>query len=122
MGSLGFQEILVILLVILFVFGPERLPEFAREAGKVIARFRKESARSINELKRAADIEDLDREIKSLSRDLRDVRSSVARAITAEPTTDGVAPTDDGVAPTEDEIAVPERAEHQAAPTDPDAT
>lgn len=85
MGSLGIQEIVIICLVILFVFGPERLPEFAREAGKLIARFRKESARSINELKQAADLNDLDRELKSLSKDIRDVRSSVTRAITADP-------------------------------------
>lgn len=113
MGSLGLQEIIVIVLVILFVFGPERLPEFAREAGKFVARFRKESARSINELKRAADIDDLDREIKNLSRDLRDVRSSVSRALTAEPTP-----------PTAGALEAPaaDVPESQPPPTDPDAT
>lgn len=115
MGSLGFQEIIVILLVILFVFGPERLPEFAREAGKLIARFRKESARSINELKRAADIDDLDREIKNLSRDLRQVRSSVGRALTAEPTSETPSQ-----ASSSGEVAADEAAE--PPPTDPDAT
>lgn len=119
MGSLGLQEIVVICLVILFVFGPERLPEFAREAGKLIARFRKESARSINELKQAADLNDLDRELKSLSKDLRDVRSSVTRAITAEPgsasgSSVGSTANGSGDANAMQELTPP--------PTDPDAT
>jgi sec-independent protein translocase protein TatB len=84
-GQLGLPEILVVAVIALLVFGPERLPELARGAGKAIARFRQETSRSIEELKRAADIEDLDRELKSLSRDLRDVRSSVTGALTAEP-------------------------------------
>lgn len=119
MGSLGIQEIVVICLVILFVFGPERLPEFAREAGKLIARFRKESARSINELKQAADITDLDRELKSLSKDLRDVRSSVTRAITAEPASKSSPAATAPGAGTEDTNAMEELT---PPPTDPDAT
>jgi sec-independent protein translocase protein TatB len=112
-GSLGLQEIVIIVLVILFVFGPERLPEFAREAGKFIARFRKESARSINELKRAADIDDLDREIKNLSRDLRDVRSSVSRALTADPKPKAAG----AIEPPAADVPEPE-----PPPIDPDAT
>lgn len=101
MGQLGLPEILVIAVLALLVFGPDRLPELARTAGKAIAKFRSETSRSINELKRAADIDDLDRELKSLSRDLRDVRSSVTRSLTAEP---------------------PKRDPDAPPPTDPEAT
>lgn len=84
MGNLGFAEILVIVVFALLVFGPERLPEMARQAGKMITRFRAETSKSVEELKRAADIQDIDRELKTLTRDIRDVRSSVTRSLTAE--------------------------------------
>ncbi len=73
----GVQELAVIAVVALLVFGPERLPELARNAGRVLQRFRTETQHSVDELKRAADIEDLDREFKGLSRDLRETRDSV---------------------------------------------
>lgn len=101
MGQLGLPEILVIAVLALLVFGPDRLPELARTAGKALAKFRSETSRSIEELKRAADIEDLDRELKSLTRDLRDVRSSVTRSLTAE---------------------APKRPADAPPPTDPEAT
>lgn len=82
MGNLGLPELLVIAVLALLVFGPDRLPELARQAGKMLARFRAETSKSMEELKRAADIQDIDRELKGLSRDLKDVRSSVTRSLT----------------------------------------
>lgn len=41
MGSFSFGEILTILVIILIVFGPNRLPEFARKVGELIAWSRK---------------------------------------------------------------------------------
>ena len=40
MPSLGPAEILVILVVALMVFGPNRLPELARQVGKAVREFR----------------------------------------------------------------------------------
>jgi sec-independent protein translocase protein TatA len=40
-GPLGVWEILIILLVILLVFGPRRLPEMARGLGQSVREFRK---------------------------------------------------------------------------------
>ncbi|MGV3488801.1 MAG: twin-arginine translocase TatA/TatE family subunit [Tuberibacillus sp.] len=34
MGSLGFGEILLIIIFALFIFGPKKLPELGRAAGK----------------------------------------------------------------------------------------
>jgi sec-independent protein translocase protein TatB len=87
LGNLGIPELLVIAVLALIVFGPERLPELARQAGKALARFRSETSKSMDELKRAADLQDLDRELRALGRDVRDVRSSVSRALTDDPST-----------------------------------
>jgi len=40
MGSLSFGEILTIILVILIIFGPKRLPEFSRKIGEFVAKAR----------------------------------------------------------------------------------
>lgn len=40
MGSLSFGEILTIVVIILIVFGPNRLPEFARRVGEFLAKVR----------------------------------------------------------------------------------
>ena len=105
MGNLGFSEMLVVAVLALLVFGPERLPELARNAGKLVAKFRSEASRSVEDLKRAADIQDLDSELRGISRDVRDLRSSVTGAIT------GAAAASDGP-----------RAADRPPPTDPEAT
>lgn len=75
----GPQELLVIAVVALLVFGPERLPEVARNAAKLINRLRAETTRSVDELKRAAEIEGLDREWKDVSAELKGARDELRR-------------------------------------------
>jgi sec-independent protein translocase protein TatA len=63
MPSLGFGEILVILLIALIVFGPTRLPEMGRTIGRSLREFR----RTASDLR--AEIEsDLDDEPPKVSR------------------------------------------------------
>ncbi len=81
MGNVGFQEILVIAFIALLVFGPDRLPQLARQAGELVARFRAETSKSVAELKRAAEVEDLDRELRSMRAELR----QLGRDISGEP-------------------------------------
>lgn len=52
-GSLGFPEILFILVLALLVFGPRRLPEVGRTIGKALGEFR----RATGDLKRSFDQE-----------------------------------------------------------------
>lgn len=47
MGPLGIQEIVLILIIALVVFGPKKLPELGRTIGKALAEFKRAS----NEIK-----------------------------------------------------------------------
>jgi sec-independent protein translocase protein TatA len=48
MGSLGMQEIIVIFIIALIIFGPRKLPELGKTLGKGLAEFKKAS----NDLKK----------------------------------------------------------------------
>ncbi len=41
LGSLGLPELLIILLVVLLIFGPRRLPDMAKGLGQSVREFRK---------------------------------------------------------------------------------
>ncbi len=47
MGPIGIQEIVLIMVIALLVFGPRKLPELGRSIGKTLAEFRRAS----NEIK-----------------------------------------------------------------------
>jgi sec-independent protein translocase protein TatA len=67
-GSLGFQEILLILVLALLIFGPRKLPEIGRTLGKSLAEFR----RATNELKRSIEQEVQAEEIQATLKSAKD--------------------------------------------------
>jgi sec-independent protein translocase protein TatA len=69
MGSLGMQEIIVIFVLALIIFGPRKLPELGKSLGKGLAEFKKAS----NELKQTWEDEvRLEKEKESMSEILKD--------------------------------------------------
>lgn len=60
MFDIGFDEFLVILVVALFVYGPNRLPDLAKALGRGYAEFR----RAMNEIRETFDQDETVREIK----------------------------------------------------------
>ncbi len=69
MGNLGMQEILVIFVLALIVFGPRKLPELGKSLGKGLAEFKRAS----NELKQTWEEEvRLDKEKETMSQILKD--------------------------------------------------
>jgi sec-independent protein translocase protein TatB len=66
-GQLGWGEMLVLLLVGLFVFGPERLPTIARDAAKIIKQFRDTARGMRDELQAELGPEIGDLDLKSLN-------------------------------------------------------
>jgi sec-independent protein translocase protein TatA len=69
MGSLGYQEIIIIFILALIIFGPRKLPELGKTIGKGLAEFKKAS----NELKQTWDEEvRLDKEKEALTEIVKD--------------------------------------------------
>ena len=75
MFNVGLGEIVAIVLVTMLLFGPERLPEMARQAGRFLGRLRLTTQDALDQLKDEADIKDLnlpDLRIGSLRAQARD--------------------------------------------------
>jgi sec-independent protein translocase protein TatB len=71
--NVGLGEIMIIVLVVLLLFGPERLPEMARQAGRFLGRLTTQDA--LDQLKEETDLKDLnlpDLKIGSLRSQARD--------------------------------------------------
>jgi TatA/E family protein of Tat protein translocase len=69
MGSLGMQEIIIIFILALIIFGPRKLPELGKTIGKGLAEFKKAS----NELKQTWEEEvKLDKEKEAISDIVKD--------------------------------------------------
>jgi sec-independent protein translocase protein TatB len=98
MLNVGFGELLVLVLVCLVVFGPERLPEVARQLGRFVGRVRLTTQRLLDELKNEAELRDLnlpDLQVGSLRaqartyvQDLMDVEGQMAEMRLEEQTRD----------------------------------
>ena len=74
MGSLGMQEIIVIFVLALIVFGPRKLPELGKSLGKGLAEFKKAS----NELKQTWEEEvRLEKEREAMSEVLKDTSDTL---------------------------------------------
>ena len=66
---------MIIVLVVLLLFGPERLPEMARQAGRFLGRLRLTTQDALDQLKEETDLKDLnlpDLKIGSLRSQARD--------------------------------------------------
>ena len=118
MFNVGLGEIVIIVLVTLLLFGPERLPEMARQAGRWLGRLRLTTQDALDQLKDETDLKDLnlpDLRIGSLRsqardyvRELMDVEGQMAdlerereqlkAALEAEQNGDGPKGTGDGAA------------------------
>jgi sec-independent protein translocase protein TatA len=50
LGPIGWNELVIILVIVLIIFGPRRLPEFAEAFGKSIRKFRQATREARDEL------------------------------------------------------------------------
>ena len=68
MWNLGFQELLIIFIIALVIFGPRKLPDLGKSLGRSLAEFKRAS----NELKRTWE-EEVRAEEEDLKRIQRDI-------------------------------------------------
>ncbi len=80
-GPLGIFEILLILVVVLLIFGPRRLPEMAKGLGQSVREFRK----GIKDIRN-----DLDEDVRA------DAKSAPVSAATAAPASEGSSQANNG--------------------------
>ena len=80
MGSLSFSEIVVIVLVILIVFGPNRLPDLARKAGEFMNKVRNASSSMTDVL--GVDYEETVEPFLSAKRDFDGIKEDLTKTVT----------------------------------------
>ena len=84
---LSIPHMIVVFIVVLVVFGPQKLPELARGLGKLMAEFRKAST----DFKTAFEEEmrDLERQAREVERRKAEAAAAAATNVTTQPVTQG---------------------------------
>ncbi len=87
MFDIGFLELVVVAVVALLVFGPERLPRVARDAGRWVGRARRMVSQFSSEMERQVELEDLREQLRQhggsldIESDVRKIETTVKDAL-----------------------------------------
>ncbi|HEX9697576.1 MAG TPA: twin-arginine translocase TatA/TatE family subunit [Actinomycetota bacterium] len=108
-------ELVVIVIVALMVFGPKRLPEIMRSAGKAFRAFQTESQRAVAELREAVDTSDIQRDLSKIvmdepdevARKAEERAAAAAAAVAVAPPPAEAAPAKKKAAPAKKKAAAP---------------
>jgi TatA/E family protein of Tat protein translocase len=116
MGTVGVQEMIVIFVIALVLFGPKKLPELGRTIGKAITEFRRAS----NDLKATfeREMQTLERESQSMSQVAQVTAGDIFnRAINYDPDheTRSLPPAETAWNPTEPQTVDQDHADHQTS-------
>lgn len=79
--NIGFGEMIIIFIIALIVFGPDRLPEIGRQAGRMLREFRKMTSEVTEQVQRELElVEEPVREVRDVATDAgTQVRREVER-------------------------------------------
>lgn len=90
MSTPGFWEIVMLGFLALLIFGPDKLPGMAKTVGKTLGTLKREAQSTVDELKRAADLEELREAGRELSEATREVeRQANLSEVVSAPAADG---------------------------------
>src|SRR5436190_2610240 len=81
MGQLGFQELLIIFVIALLVFGPKKLPELGKSLGKGLREFKK----ATEDIKSNWDehMKDVEKSVDEVKSTVTDATKDIDRDLTA---------------------------------------
>ena len=90
LSKIGTGELIVIILVALFIVGPERLPKLARSVGKTVASFKRYMGDITKELRESdVDLKSVSDDLKSVKKDLTESMKITGNALEKSITADG---------------------------------
>ena len=98
MFDIGFQELLVIVIVAVLVIGPKDLPMAMRTAGRWIGKFRKVSSHfrtGIDAMVREAELEDMEKKWKAQNEEIMRRSAAATETDKGEPLMTGPPPVED---------------------------
>ncbi|NIS75463.1 MAG: twin-arginine translocase subunit TatB [Deltaproteobacteria bacterium] len=84
MFGIGFQEILLVLLIALIFFGPKKLPDLARSLGRGVAEFKKAADEVKRSFEEVVEEESLKKELKDELQELKDMGSDLEKDVKKE--------------------------------------
>lgn len=86
MGLIGLPEMILILVVALFFFGPDKIPEIARSLGKATGEFKKAQTQTENEIKKIGEpLDEKDTKIHNLAIEMGiDVKNKTSEQLVEE--------------------------------------
>ena len=96
MGQLGFQELIVIFVIALLVFGPKKLPELGKSLGKGIREFK----RATDDMK--ASWGDHIRDVEDVANDVKKDFQETGQSIKDEPASQSASQPEEPVLPKEE--------------------
>lgn len=73
--DVGFWELMMLAVLALLVFGPERLPGVARTVGRVVGQIRREATATFDALKSEVELDELREFSDDLQRERRELQS-----------------------------------------------
>jgi Tat protein translocase TatB subunit len=71
--DVGFMELMMLAVLGLLIFGPERLPEIARTVGRVVGQIKREASSTFNTLRDEVELD----ELRSFNRELQRERDEL---------------------------------------------
>jgi sec-independent protein translocase protein TatB len=83
--DVGFWEMLMLAVLALLIFGPERLPGIARSVGQTIGRIRREATSTFDALRDEAELSELREFNSELQREREELRSITRPDLSSKP-------------------------------------